>query len=57
MEHEIDVWVEQLLQCKQLAEADVKRLCDKVSGLSPTITDWPIARALLTEFCVPRCAD
>jgi hypothetical protein len=31
MEHEIDAWVEQLGECKQLAEADVKRLCDKAS--------------------------
>lgn len=30
MEHEIDAWIEQLSQCKQLSEADVKRLCDKV---------------------------
>jgi len=30
MEHEIDGWIEQLSQCKQLSEADVKKLCDKV---------------------------
>lgn len=30
MEHEIDGWIEQLTQCKQLTEADVKKLCDKV---------------------------
>ncbi|KAJ3517587.1 hypothetical protein NLJ89_g397 [Agrocybe chaxingu] len=29
MEHEIDGWIEQLSQCKQLSEADVKKLCDK----------------------------
>ncbi|KAH0833217.1 hypothetical protein J3R83DRAFT_12277 [Lanmaoa asiatica] len=29
MEHEIDGWIEQLSQCKQLAEVDVKKLCDK----------------------------
>ncbi|KAJ3563414.1 hypothetical protein NP233_g8958 [Leucocoprinus birnbaumii] len=29
MEHEIDGWIEQLSQCKQLTEADVKKLCDK----------------------------
>jgi serine/threonine-protein phosphatase 2A catalytic subunit len=32
MEHEIDGWIEQLTQCKQLLEVDVKRLCDKVRG-------------------------
>lgn len=30
MEHEIDGWIAQLSQCKQLSEADVKKLCDKV---------------------------
>lgn len=30
MEHEVDGWIAQLSQCKQLSEADVKRLCDKV---------------------------
>ncbi|KAF7796472.1 hypothetical protein EIP86_007649 [Pleurotus ostreatoroseus] len=29
MEQEIDVWIAQLSQCKQLSEADVKKLCDK----------------------------
>jgi hypothetical protein len=30
MELEIDGWIQQLSQCKQLTEADVKKLCDKV---------------------------
>ena len=30
MEGEVDAWIEQLSQCKQLSEADVKKLCDKV---------------------------
>ena len=30
MEQEIDGWIAQLSQCKQLSEADVKKLCDKV---------------------------
>ena len=30
MEQEIDTWIAQLSQCKQLSEADVKKLCDKV---------------------------
>ncbi|KAJ7167339.1 Metallo-dependent phosphatase-like protein [Mycena crocata] len=29
MEHEVGTWIEQLSQCKQLEEADVKKLCDK----------------------------
>lgn len=32
MEQEIDGWIAQLSQCKQLTEVDVKRLCDKVRG-------------------------
>jgi hypothetical protein len=32
MEHEIDGWIEQLSQCKQLPEPDVKKLCDKVDN-------------------------
>lgn len=27
----LDGWIESLMNCKQLAEADVQRLCDKVS--------------------------
>lgn len=26
----LDGWIESLMNCKQLAEADVQRLCDKV---------------------------
>ena len=26
----LDGWIESLMTCKQLAEADVQRLCDKV---------------------------
>lgn len=26
----LDAWIESLMQCKQLAESDVQRLCDKV---------------------------
>ena len=27
----LDGWIESLMSCKQLAESDVQRLCDKVS--------------------------
>jgi serine/threonine-protein phosphatase 2A catalytic subunit len=27
----LDGWIESLMNCKQLAETDVQRLCDKVS--------------------------
>lgn len=27
-----DVWIQQVMQCKPLSEAEVKRLCEKVRG-------------------------
>ena len=32
----LDGWIESLMKCKQLAEVDVQRLCDKVSRLVDT---------------------
>jgi serine/threonine-protein phosphatase 2A catalytic subunit len=29
----LDGWIESLMACKQLAEGDVQRLCDKVSSV------------------------
>lgn len=29
----LDGWIESLMNCKQLAENDVQRLCDRVCGL------------------------
>jgi hypothetical protein len=31
----LDGWIESLMQCKQLAEVDVQRLCDKVRKALP----------------------
>lgn len=31
---ELDQWIEQLNDCKQLSENQVKTLCEKVSGFS-----------------------
>lgn len=31
----LDGWIESLMQCKQLAESDVQRLCDKVCDNAP----------------------
>lgn len=30
----LDGWIESLMQCKQLAESDVQRLCDKVRDIA-----------------------
>lgn len=32
--NDLDRWIEMLMDCKQLSEEDVKRLCDKVSLLN-----------------------
>lgn len=34
---ELDQWIEQLNECKQLTESQVKTLCDKVNILSNLI--------------------
>ena len=34
----LDGWIESLMSCKQLAEADVQRLCEKVSEPAPKAT-------------------
>ncbi|KAG9315212.1 hypothetical protein JVU11DRAFT_4342 [Chiua virens] len=47
MEHEIDGWIEQLSQCKQLPEPDVKKLCDKVRAHPQQQT---LHRSSLTTF-------
>lgn len=52
MEHEIDGWIEQLSQCKQLAESDVKKLCDKVRALTTpprSVLTTPQTREILME--------
>ena len=61
MENEIDGWIAQLSQCKQLSESDVKRLCDMVrarshfsddnSGSPPGLSCEP----LLAPVCA-RCS-
>lgn len=51
----LDGWIESLMSCKQLAEIDVQRLCDKVSmvvscgirhtrGVAVCIAAVPISR-------------
>lgn len=39
--NELDGWIQTLMQCKQLSEADVQRLCDKVwpPPLSPLLVE------------------
>ena len=35
----LDGWIENLMNCKQLAETDVSRLCDRVCALSRGIQE------------------
>ena len=34
----LDGWIESLMTCKQLAEVDVQRLCEKVGALGGVLT-------------------
>lgn len=35
----LDGWIESLMDCKQLAESDVARLCDRVSSVNTKTLD------------------
>lgn len=48
MEHEVDAWIAQLTQCKQLSEADVKTLCDRVRIPTSTPVNERWSHPLLT---------
>lgn len=45
----LDGWIENLMKCKQLAEADVQRLCDKVS---PTLVRFVPIYSLLPSYVI-----
>jgi hypothetical protein len=45
---ELDQWIEQLNECKQLTESQVKTLCDKVSNMKTNIIS--IRRLLCLSF-------
>lgn len=53
----IDGWIESLMSCKQLAESDVQRLCEKVGtvsgqGPSPMSLSCP---AVQSRLCLGMC--
>lgn len=39
----LDGWIESLMSCKQLAESDVQRLCEKVCDNRPRSCHLPYA--------------
>jgi hypothetical protein len=67
----LDGWIESLMQCKQLAESDVQRLCEKVRlgsdasftpplrarhGVAvPSLAPRPLARPPLRRLTGPGC--
>lgn len=52
----VDGWIESLMNCKQLAELDVQRLCDKVSPLStaPRLSAMRLGRCARAAPSPPR---
>lgn len=45
----LDGWIDSLMSCKQLSEADVQRLCNKVPTLFPALVArvcWHVMREL-----------
>lgn len=45
---ELDTWIEQLYDCKQLTENQVKTLCEKVYTLSSTVFPLKILTDIVT---------
>lgn len=41
---DLESWIEQLMECKQLSETQVKTLCEKVNRFFPVLTSakWPL---------------
>ena len=50
---ELDGWIEQLMECKQLAESNVKTLCEKVSHKIINISD-PLFQPFLKQQFLGR---
>lgn len=50
---EVDQWISQLSQCKQLSESDVKKLCDKVGShtLLPVLVLIYLDTGALRHLC------
>jgi len=48
----VDGWIEMLMQCKQLNEADVQRLCDKVSLIRCDCTSLATYSRVTLRVCL-----
>ena len=51
----VDGWIETLMQCKQLSEADVQRLCEKVSLAHPRHRHHDMLCTIATPAAVTAC--
>ena len=51
---ELDGWIEQLFECKQLAENSVKTLCEKVRGRVRVWVAMPVYKLRGLETAVTR---
>jgi serine/threonine-protein phosphatase 2A catalytic subunit len=48
---DVDGWISQLSECKQLSEADIKQLCDKVKEDTHDNQENVSMMTTLTSFC------
>lgn len=49
--NELDAWIGTLMQCKQLSEMDVQRLCEKVRSISSSLRATPSTLKLPANCC------
>lgn len=49
----LDGWIESLMNCKQLAESDVQRLCDRVRAIMP----WDWLKHMFEQTADNLCSD
>ena len=55
---DLESWIEQLMECKQLSEAQVKTLCDKVNRFFPrfyVVIAWQDFEVNVLEILDERC--
>lgn len=51
----LDGWIEGLMSCKQLAETDVQRLCEKVSNPTDMLEPRRRPRSSTTQYTIEDC--
>ena len=56
----LDGWIENLVNCKQLAESEVRRLCDKVNAMQVSLKNqsallWSFALSVIDRIMQREC--